>query len=98
MSVTRETFLESFPEFEDIACKHRDLFDAKLAEAALLVDGEVWGDQEELGCKYLAAHLLAISPCGRSAGLTDPKKPNETSYGNMFDMWKRAVSSGCRVI
>jgi hypothetical protein len=97
--LTLDEFLDSFPEFEGLVCNEsgKKLVNAKLNEARCLVDASVWGGKYEIGVKYKAAHLLAIAPCGRSSGLSDPKEP-ETVYSKLFSKVMCSVASGCRVI
>lgn len=97
MATTVKDLLESFPEFEDVACKHEKLVKAKLADADLLVDPKVYGEKAGLACKYIAAHLIAISPCGKSAGLSN--EHGSSAYKSMVKELKTIGGAvGCRVI
>ncbi|KKN75983.1 hypothetical protein LCGC14_0375400 [marine sediment metagenome] len=93
MAVTVETFIESFPEFRSASV---DVIKAKLAEAVLQVDAKVWEGKTDLGVKYTAAHLLALSPFGRQAKLVS--KDGSTTYEQHRDDLMLQVSSGFRVI
>lgn len=92
MAVTAAQIKAEFPEFADTA--DADI-DAKIADAVSCVNVDAWGDQTDFGVKYMAAHLLAISPLAECAKLdTD----GNTVYLTIFERKKRTVASGCRVI
>lgn len=73
MAVSITSFLARYPEFEEIKCKHRELVEAVLAEAARQVDEGLYGEGADDAIKALAAMKLARSACGRDAGLVDKK-------------------------
>jgi len=86
MAVTLETFLRDFPEFEDIACKEEAFVLAKIALAEDMTDADYYGTSADAAWGYLAAHLIASSPCGISASLaTDTQS---SSYSAMLDSLK----------
>lgn len=93
MAVTVESFIESFPEFKTAKI---ETIKAKLADAVLQVDAAVYGTKADLGVKYTAAHLLALSPFGRQAKLVS--KNGTTTYQMHRDDLIAQVSSGFRVI
>ncbi len=93
MAVTVEIFLESFPEFKTAKI---ETIKAKIADAVLQVDAKVWEAKTDLGVKYTAAHLLALSPFGRQAKLVS--KDGSTTYGKHLDDLIMQVASGFRVI
>lgn len=93
MAVTVESFRESFPEFRSASL---ELIKAKIDEAALQVDAVVWEGKTDLGVKYTAAHLLALSPFGRQAKLVS--KDGTTTYQTHRDDLISQVTSGFRVI
>jgi hypothetical protein len=93
LSVTRQIFLDRFPEFS----KAPDtLIDASLADAALMVDRTYFGAKADLAVTYWAAHLIAINPLGEMARLD--KKNKDTIYSTMYDQVKRSIGAGFRVI
>ncbi len=93
MAVTHDSFVLGFPEFSEAG---RALFTAKIAEAVLLVDGDVWGSKEDLGVSYWAAHLLAMSPWGQQSRMLEKK--GRTTYEMHLDKLIKQVTSGFRVI
>ena len=93
MAVDAAQMQAEFPEFADIPV---DDITAKIADAVLFVNTTTWGEFTDLGVKYMAAHLLAISPFGEIAKLD--AKDGSTVYLRTFNMKKVAVASGCRVI
>jgi hypothetical protein len=79
---TSVTFIESFPEFAKAPVA---LLNAKLAEASRQVDQATWGDKAIDGHGYLTAHLLALSPFGNTAKLTqDSSTTYETHYRRLL--------------
>lgn len=93
MAVTVENFIERFPEFRTAKI---ETIEAVIADAVLEVDPAVWGTKTDLGVKYTAAHLLALSPFGRQAKLVS--KTGGTTYEKHRDNLISQVSSGFRVI
>ena len=94
MAVTVEIFLESFPEFKTAKIEK---IKATIADAVLQVDAAVWEKKTDLGVKYTAAHLLALSPFGRQAKMVS--KEGKTTYGTYLDEELiPQVASGFRVI
>jgi hypothetical protein len=92
MSVDFASFVADFPEFEPAG---RTLVDSKIADARLRIDASVWDLKTDLGVKYLAAHLLALSPFGQQARLV--AKDGSTTYGRMHATMVREVTAGFRV-
>ena len=70
MPVTKDEFLLTFPEWEKLACDRHDWLEQNLADADLLIDDSVFGDQANLAIRYKAAQLMARSPVGRKNGLS----------------------------
>ncbi len=100
MAVDFSTFVEGFPEFGEAPVS---LVNAKLAEARLQVDAEVFGDKTDLAVTYLAAHLLSMSSFGQHSRLVPPnsKATREdalTTYEREFRRLVRSVTSGFRVV
>ena len=75
--VTVSEFLIRFPEFAP--AETGGLIQAKLDEAVLSLCASSYGDSFDLAHGYLAAHLLAISPFGRTNRMVDDEG-NPTSY------------------
>lgn len=97
MALTLKDFLKSFPEFDEVSHDERDLVLAKLAEAESLIDRSVYASNADTAVKYMAAHLIAISPCGQSAGLSG--EHGTSAYRPLLKHLKRtAAAVGVRVI
>jgi len=83
MPLSLSDFHERFPEFYS----NPELSQAKLDEAAFSLNPSVYGadttDTYQLAQGYLAAHLLAISPLGKNARLTDDGD-GDTPYGRRY--------------
>jgi hypothetical protein len=99
VAVDFTSFTNAFPEYKKTSVP---LVDAKLAEARLQVDSEVWGTKTDLGVSYLAAHLLAMSSHGQHARLVpaNAKATREdalTTYEREYQRLLRSVASGFRV-
>lgn len=67
----------------------------KLAMAERRTPVAIWGDLQEDGVKYLAAHLLALEPEARD--LVKGEKVGESTYGRERKTLEAIVSSGHRV-
>ena len=93
MAVSVGQFLVDYPEFEGIPQK---MITAKIAMATLQVNSSVWGSKATDAIKVLAAHFLALSPLGEQSKLKHENRG--TIYGDTFNMMKRQVTSGFRVI
>jgi hypothetical protein len=95
--LTREQFINSFPEFRNA---EMGLVIAKLAEAYQQIDLSVWdtgsnGPKSGIGQGYLAAHLLALSPFGQGARMI--AKKGTTTYWVHYRNLQRQVCQGFRV-
>jgi len=102
VAVSVADFLTRFPEFEST---ERSLVAAKIAEAALFVDGTVWNAGSDptsgltmldLGQGYKAADLLARTAFGRAARMVN--KEGRTTYLDTFEDLQSKVAFGFRVI
>lgn len=99
MTVTFDSFVGGFPEFKGTP---KTLVEAKIAEAKLMVDAEVFRGKTDLGVSYMTAHLLSFSAHGQHARL-QPKNAKVTredaltTYERMFRRIQRTVTSGFRV-
>ena len=74
MAVSVEQLRSEFPEF---AHTNEALLAAKLADATAMLNAHAFGDTHDHAVKYMAAHLVALSPNGEFARLD----PNEESDG-----------------
>lgn len=92
MALALATFRTRFPEFAPAADA---LVEACLAEALLQTPSDVWGTKADAAQGMLTAHLLAISPYGRTAKLVSAK--GESTYGQRRQAMTRALAAGCRV-
>jgi hypothetical protein len=94
----RAGFILRCPEFARTGEAQVEAF---LADAALEVDADVWGEKTDLGIYYLTAHNLALSPYGNAAQMVidnDENTPHgNTVYGVKYDTLVMQVSSGYRV-
>lgn len=92
MALSLSSFRTRFPEFNPGADA---LVESCLAEALLSTPADVWGDKADAAQGLLAAHLLALSPFGRTAKLSSVK--GESTYGTQRKAMARALALGCRV-
>jgi hypothetical protein len=100
MAVTVESFLVAFPEFAPLSEEpaNEGLLEAALARAERRV-GDHWReDLRDDIVELQLAHMLALSPAGRNARLSEPGKP--TAYemdlkclrkGNAFGRYRSGV-------
>jgi len=92
VAVSVEGFKARFREFE----KATDTMVSKaLSEAARNVDADVFGDSTDDAVEWQAAHLLALSPWGRSAKLD--AKDGGSRYLTRFLALARSHTPGFRV-
>ena len=92
MTISRADFLVEFAEFTGA---ENALVDAKLAAALLRTPESIWDDLQDEGIKYLAAHMLALSPFARELKLV--QDDGQTIYGKQRAELESIVSSGFRV-
>lgn len=95
MAVTAAQIKAEFPEFvrTDPA-----LLTAKINDAIALLHQSTLGDDYDQGVKYMACHLLTLSPSGEFARLKTPDKDGATStYERSFKTILRKVA-GAMVI
>jgi hypothetical protein len=92
MAVTTASLIEAYPEFEPLSEQYPDLVDAVIARAERRISiswpDEIRDDIVELQ----VAHLLAMSPAGRNAKLSEPGKPS--SYEYELKLRKKAFAYG----
>lgn len=94
---TVDTFRTAFPEF---ASTDAGLVQAKLTEAALSIDPNVWRLKATVGQGYLAAHLITLSPKGQNARMVVTTKEGTqatTTYWGHFKRLQREVTRGMAV-
>lgn len=87
--MTVVSFLARYPEFSEDRAP-TDLVQDALDRAARAVSGEDWGSQLDDARGEYAAHLLAVSPWGQQARLSDPKS-EATTYLRQFKKRQRSV-------
>lgn len=92
MAVTAASFLVAYPEFQPLHEQDEALIPAVLVRAERRV-GDVWredlrDDIVELQC----AHMLALTPAGRNARLSEPGKP--TAYESELKCLRRSNAFG----
>lgn len=90
------TLLQFRAEFEEFAAAGDPLVLAKIQDAADAIDPVQWGDLAPQGTKYLAAHLLALSPFGRALKLV--AQNGTTVYSVRYDALVAAVGIGGLVV
>lgn len=69
---------------------------ACITDAELMIDRAYYGAKADMAVTYLAAHLIAINPLGEMARLD--KRGEKTTYLLKFEMVKKSLGAGCRVI
>lgn len=74
--LTLADFRTRYPEFSKVGDPRVQL---ALDDAATMVSGDVLGFAQNLGHGLMAAHILAVQPYGREAGLKTVL--GETAYG-----------------
>ena len=79
-------------EFAEFAGASDSIVQAKLTQAEAETDAAVFGAQVDDAVKYLAAHLLALSPFARDMKLVD--KGGETVYGRQRRRLERIYAGG----
>ena len=84
--MTPNEFIERFPEFRTGLSLVREV----LADATQRVDPTIFGSRTDMAIGLLAAHLLSISPYGRSQRLEGDE--TEDQYLREFDAIRREVA------
>lgn len=87
-----EAFLERFPEFKTAGL----LITAALTDAATRVNAVTYGDAREVAIQWMAAHILAVSPYGRSQRLVNDD--GTTNYLKEFEKIKAENTPGMIVL
>jgi hypothetical protein len=97
MTVTVDQIKAEFPEF---ANTDSGLIGFRLADAARLVDPSAFGLNTDAAVKYLACHLIALSPHGEPARLVESQEPGgaSTTYERQYLAIKRGVVQAQMVV
>lgn len=91
------TFKARFPEFGRLP---DPVIQDAINRATLRTNATVMGDQTDEAIGYMAAHLLALSPFGQQARMSEPGKMT-TYYQHWLDLARykavgfARVTSGC---
>ncbi len=92
MTVTAASFLVAYPEFAAIHEADETLVPAVLERAELRI-GDMWRDGlRDVAVELQTAHMLALSPAGRNAKLSEPGQP--TAYQRDLQQLKRGNAFG----
>jgi hypothetical protein len=89
MAVTLATMRVRFPEFALASDAYVSAF---LDGAARQMDVDVWGDLFDDGQMFLAAHEMALTVAGQTAGLSN--KHGESPYLFRYEQLVRIVARG----
>ncbi len=92
MTVSTASFIEAYAEFEPLSEQYPNLVDAVIARAERRISiswpDEIRDDIVELQ----VAHLLAMTPAGRNAKLSEPGMP--TAYQEELKLRKKGFAFG----
>ena len=101
-TVTPAQIALEFPEFDEIVAGDVVKVQAKIDDAARRLSEEQWGTLFNDGVKYLACHLIALSPFGEQSKLELKSGPEAgtmtTTYFLEYKRMMRSIAAGCRVI
>lgn len=89
MALDVATFVDKFPEFDEIGAISPATVEQAIADAKHFCSASIWGSRYESAVLYKAAHLLAMSPFGEGARLD--KKGEQSTYGVVFDNMLKAL-------
>jgi hypothetical protein len=93
MAVSVSDFVAFFPEFKrDGDTDHTARIQSCLGYATQRTPATKWGDLQDQGVLYLAAHLMAISPSGINAKLGSVK--GQSTYGAQRRYLNKLVAFG----
>jgi hypothetical protein len=97
VTVTVDQIKAEFPEF---ANTDSALVGYRIADAIGLVDGVAFGSRTDDAVKYLACHLIALTPHGEPARLVESQKPGgaSTTYERQYLAIKRSVVQAQMVV
>jgi hypothetical protein len=88
--VSVEQLRDEFPEF---AHTNEGLLAGKIADASAMLNAHAFGDVHDQAVKYMAAHLVSLSPGGQFARL-DPNEEEDgarTLYERQYLALQRGV-------
>lgn len=91
MAVSVDQLRAEFPEF---ANTDSGLIQAKIDDAIAQLNDDAFGDDFDAAVKYLACHLIAVSPSGEFARL-DPTKETDgasSTYERFFKQIARKIA------
>jgi hypothetical protein len=90
MTVTVDQIKAEFPEFK---ATDSALIGFRIDDATRLVDQATFGDHCDDAVKYLACHLIALSPHGEPARLVESQEPSgaSTTYERQYLAIKHSV-------
>lgn len=88
MAVSVGQIVVEFPEF---ANTDQGLIAAKLADAQQQLDATAFGDDYDAAVKYLACHLIAVSPSGEFARL-DPTEETDGASSTYERQFRRIAA------
>jgi len=90
MTVTVDQIKAEFPEF---AATDSWLISRRIDDAMRLVDSTAFGEHADAAVKYLACHLVALSPHGEPARLVESQEPGGagTTYERQYLLLKRSA-------
>lgn len=90
MAVTAETFVREYPEFQPLHAEDSELVERVCARADRRTSAD-WPEATRDDAVMLrAAHILAMTPMGRCAKLSEPGKP--TAYQQDLDRMIKAFA------
>lgn len=96
MPVSVATMKSKHREFADL---DDSVVETALDDALSEIDAKVWGDLADRGQRLLAAHMLAMSPFGATAGLRAGSGANQTSiYWGQYEDLRKRVGTAYRVV
>lgn len=90
--MTAAEFKALFPEFVSAPDA---LVTSRLAWAAPRTPADIWGELQDQGQAFLAAHFLALLPNGKE--MRKGEKPGESMYLRERERLELIVSSGFRI-
>ena len=89
MAVSVEQLRGEFPEFVNT---NEGLLTGKIADATAMLNASAFGEMHDQAVKYMAAHLVALSPGGEFARL-DPNA-EEDGARTLYERQYMAIARG----
>lgn len=90
--MTAAEFKALFPEFNNAPDA---LVESRIAWATSRTPADIWGDDQDQGIAWYAAHFLALLPAAKD--MRKGEKPGESMYLRERQRMNAIVSSGFRV-